>query len=135
RCPPVWRHGTVNAQEHARRSTCSMQKDERDLLVSAAVIVRRRWQSGWHFARPVAGVIVAILVVFAIGLTSRALGGITISFGSFNSTAWPSGPDYATDVLADPWDMSNPEDIGLDPNETVGWNSFSVANCVAGGTT
>src|SRR6185436_11057504 len=49
--------------------------------------------------------------------------------------AWPSGPDYATDVLGDPWDFSNPEDIGLDPQETIGWADFRVANGLAGGTT
>ena len=52
-------------------------------------------------------------------------------------TRFAAGPDYATDVLGDPWDMSNAEDLGLDPAETIGWASdFQCCNGgVAGGTT
>jgi hypothetical protein len=46
-----------------------------------------------------------------------------------------AGPDYATEVLGDPWDMSNAEDIGLSPYETGGWASFAVSGGLAGGTT
>ena len=56
--------------------------------------------------------------------------------GSGKRVRLAAGPDYATDVLGDPWDMSNPEDIGKDPNELRGWASdFAVANGTAGGTT
>jgi hypothetical protein len=58
-------------------------------------------------------------------------GGVTITF----PTRLAAGPDYATDVIHDAWDMSNPEDVGQDPSETAGWSNFSVANGVAGGTT
>ena len=56
----------------------------------------------------------------------RAQAGLTITFGSFNSSAWPAGPDYASDVLGDAWDLCNQEDLGLDPSETRGWVNFTV---------
>jgi hypothetical protein len=41
-----------------------------------------------------------------------------------------AGPDYATDVLHDPWDFSNVEDVGQYPYEYLGWaqsaNAFLV---------
>ena len=49
-----------------------------------------------------------------------------------------AGPDYATDVLRDPWDMSNVEDVSLDPGEVGGFANFTVnsgGNGLAGGTT
>ncbi|MBI4477085.1 MAG: VCBS repeat-containing protein, partial [Acidobacteria bacterium] len=47
-----------------------------------------------------------------------------------------AGPDYATDVLDDPWDMSNPEDISQYPDERAGWGSdFGFNNGLVGGTT
>ena len=81
--------------------------------------------------RALGGVAVAIAVVSILILVPQAQG--TISFSI--SGTWPAGPDYATDVLGDPWDFSNAEDVGLDPTETIGWSSFSVANGLAGGAT
>jgi len=82
------------------------------------------------------------LMALAFGVlvsTPRAQGGLTITFGSFNSSAWPAGPDYASDVLGDAWDLCNQEDLGLDPSETRGWANFTVNDpahaCQAGGTT
>jgi hypothetical protein len=51
-------------------------------------------------------------------------------------TRLAAGPDYATEVLGDPWDMCNP-DATLSPDEIVGFSSFSFlqAPCRAGGTT
>ncbi len=46
-----------------------------------------------------------------------------------------AGPDFATDVLHDAWDMSNVEDISPNPGETMGWTDFAVSGGLAGGTT
>ena len=46
-----------------------------------------------------------------------------------------AGPDYATDVLGDPWDMNNNEDVSPYPDERAGWGSdYAIANGKAGGT-
>jgi hypothetical protein len=55
----------------------------------------------------------------------QAQGGVTITSPAANAIL-AAGPDYATDVLGDPWDMSNPEDIALDPAQNAAWNSLSV---------
>lgn len=64
---------------------------------------------------------------------SRAQGAISVTF----PTRLAAAPDYATEVLGDPWDMCNPQDISPDPDQLVGFSSFSFhANpCRAGGTT
>src|SRR5436190_16107130 len=77
---------------------------------------------------------IAVVVAFAAPKPS-AQGTVSITFGSFNASAWPAGPDYATDVLGDPWDFSNREDVSPDPNEQLGWASFLVNSGQAGGTT
>lgn len=43
----------------------------------------------------------------------------TIAFP--NGHVFRAGPDYATDVLHDPWDFSNVEDVGQYPYEYGGW--------------
>ncbi len=43
-----------------------------------------------------------------------------------------AGPDYATDVLADPWDFSNPQDLSPDPNEQLGWGATTTASKTQG---
>lgn len=55
---------------------------------------------------------------------------ITITFPS----RLAAGPDYATDVLKDPWDMSNAEDVSPEPTETAGFTNFAVSGGLAGGT-
>ncbi len=68
----------------------------------------------------------------------QAQGGFTIT-SSFASPL-RAGPDYATDVLNDPWDMSNAEDLSIDPSDLFHWGSdFAVNGSAhpgqAGGTT
>lgn len=62
------------------------------------------------------------------------------SFGS--SITWPAGPDYATDVLGNPWDFSDIDDVDRDPgtvsSTTTGWSTFdhsTTAGTVGGSTT
>ncbi|OFW22600.1 MAG: hypothetical protein A3G21_24605 [Acidobacteria bacterium RIFCSPLOWO2_12_FULL_66_21] len=46
-----------------------------------------------------------------------------------------AGPDFATDVMHDAWDMANAEDISPNAGATVGWTDFAVSGGLAGGTT
>ena len=65
------------------------------------------------------------------GVTAQ--GGITISSPAANSML-RAGPDFATDILGDAWDMSNVEDISLDPMQRRGWTSFGFNAGRIGGT-
>ena len=40
-----------------------------------------------------------------------------------NGGLYPAGPDYATDVLQDAWDFSNPDDIAPDPDQMLNWTA------------
>lgn len=79
---------------------------------------------------------ILLLVALAVGVTLRpgvAQAQVTISSPSANQVL-PAGPDYATDVLRDPWDMSNTADIAVDPAQKKGWANLSVSGGLAGGT-
>jgi FG-GAP-like repeat len=78
----------------------------------------------------------ASLVAIVAAWTSsvpQAAAPISVTFPS----RLAAGPDYATDVLGDAWDMCNREDISPFPNDLVGFSSFSFATspCRAGGAT
>jgi len=64
----------------------------------------------------------------------EAQGAITITSPAANAKL-KAGLDYATDVLADPWDFNNREDVTLDPRQVDGFTNFTIANGLAGGTT
>src|SRR4029450_3113296 len=66
-------------------------------------------------------------------ITGTAQSGITITSPAAN-TVLASGPDYATEVVGDPWDFSNAEDITMDPDLKTGWSSLAVSNGVLTGT-
>ena len=51
------------------------------------------------------------------------------------NTVLTAGPDFATDVLGDAWDMNNVEDISKDPEQRRGWTNFGFSNGRVGGTT
>jgi hypothetical protein len=84
------------------------------------------------------GAITIIGIVWsAISLSLTAQSGVTITAPA-SGVKLPAGPDYATDVLGDPWDMNNAEDISPYPDETsrAGWGSdFAVSGGRVGGTT
>jgi hypothetical protein len=73
-----------------------------------------------QFSAMAAGVVL-VCVMSPMGSDPRAQGTITVGF----PTRLAAAPDYATDVLGDPWDMCNPEDMSLRPDERVGFSSFS----------
>jgi hypothetical protein len=74
-----------------------------------------------------------VLVMSPLPSKSQAQGTISVVF----PTRLAAGPDYATEVLGDPWDMCNAEDMSLRPDERIGFSSFSFLTgpCRAGGTT
>lgn len=41
---------------------------------------------------------------------------------------FPAGPDYATDVLQDPWDFANEDDISQNPDEYLSWMQSAQAH-------
>lgn len=74
---------------------------------------------------------VAILLT-ASGVVHSA---ITITSPA-NNVKLAAGADYATDVLGDPWDMANPEDVSISPDDRGGWASFGFpGNGTSGGVT
>jgi hypothetical protein len=87
----------------------------------------------------IGGSATVLLMIAGMISAPRAQGSINISFSKFGAGAWPAGPDYATDVLGDPWDFCNDEDVAPDPLELVGWQNFTInapgTPCQAGGTT
>jgi len=74
-----------------------------------------------------------VCVMSPMPSSSLAQGTISVVFPA----KLAAGPDYATEVLGDPWDMCNPEDMSLRPDERIGFSSFSFLTgpCRAGGTT
>lgn len=75
------------------------------------------------------------LLSFSLSVTSHAQGGLTITSPTVNQRL-AAGSDYATDVLGDPWDMSNADDISIDPAERAGWGAdFGFSNGTVGGST
>ncbi len=66
------------------------------------------------------GIVFTLVVMWgALTLSPIAQSGLTITAPA-NGVRLAAGPDYATDVLGDPWDMSNPEDIG-NGSERAAW--------------
>jgi hypothetical protein len=57
----------------------------------------------------------------------------SINFEIVNSSTWPAGPDFASDVLGDPWDFCNVDDVAPDPLEVVGWTSFQTHSSCSDG--
>ena len=63
-----------------------------------------------------------------------AQSGVTIVSPAANAVL-VAGPDFATDVLGDAWDMSNAEDIAKDPEQSRGWTNLGFSGGRVGGTT
>jgi hypothetical protein len=79
-------------------------------MVSLVQSVRGRWP---------AAVLFALVLASLWHASAGAQSGITITFPS----RLAAGPDFATDVLKDPWDFSSIADLGVYPGETVGWQN------------
>jgi hypothetical protein len=62
--------------------------------------------------------------------------GINFSYQE-DGSPWAAGPDFATDVMGDPWDFKNIDDTDRYPNSTIGWSNFAVDTSAgtAGGNT
>ena len=80
----------------------------------------------------VGGAIVGALVV---GLGAQQSSALVVGVAPWLA----AGPDYATDVLGDPWNMCDAADISPLPDERIGWAAdFGLASsgpCKIGGTT
>jgi hypothetical protein len=83
------------------------------------------------FTRQTWAAFAALLIAGVWHVTTSGQETVTITFPDVIA----AGPDFATDVLRDPWDMSNVEDVSLDPGEVGGFTNFSVNGGLAGGTT
>jgi len=79
------------------------------------------------------GLALAAVLAGMMSSSSRAQGAISVTF----ATRLAAAPDFATEVLGDPWDMCNPQDLSPDPAQLIGFSSFSFQSgpCRAGGTT
>jgi FG-GAP-like repeat len=75
--------------------------------------------SSWARAAAASAILTGLWMV---GRPVTAQSGITITSPAANAVL-PAGPDYATEVLGDPWDFSNPQDIALEPTQSAGWSS------------
>ena len=67
-----------------------------------------------------------VLTLLAVAAPLAAQAQVTITSPTAGQRL-KAGPDFATNVLADPMDMSNPEDISPDPLELPGWVSLTFA--------
>ena len=79
------------------------------------------------------GAVALVLAFVGVTSPSRAQGGISVTFPA----RLAAGPDYATEVLGNPWDMCSAQDMSPDPDQLVGFSSFSFQSgpCRATGTT
>jgi hypothetical protein len=91
--------------------------------------VSRRWLAQ---ASSVAAGVCALWLLFEPAVTAQSQVSIVVPAAN---TVLPAGPDFATDVLGDPWDMSNGEDISKDPEQRRGWSNFGFSGGRVGGTT
>jgi hypothetical protein len=79
---------------------------------------------------------VAVVGVMWVSLSPEvtAQGGVQINLPAPNAVL-VAGPDFATDVLGDAWDMNNAADISKDPEQRRGWTNFGFSGGRVGGTT
>ena len=86
--------------------------------------------------KPTGRALVAVVMTASLGMVLNAerpaSGSLTIDVPAPGARL-AAGPDYATDVLGDPWDMSNPEDISVQPAELIGWSPDFGFDTPAGG--
>jgi hypothetical protein len=82
--------------------------------------------------RGVFRLLVIVLVAFAAPIAAEAQVVITSPSAGQRLKA---GPDYGTDVLANPMDMSDTDDISPDPLERPGWSALNFSGGRLTGTT
>ena len=63
---------------------------------------------------------IASLVLVAT-LAARGASAQTLTLP--NGPVYEAGPDYASDVLQDPWDFTNADDIAPDPGQVLNWTA------------
>jgi Kre9/KNH-like N-terminal Ig-like domain len=65
-----------------------------------------------------------IVLIGSLSSSPSSQGGVTITF----PTTIAAGPDYATEVLGDPWDFCNGEDISPNPDTRSGVSTFGFVS-------
>jgi hypothetical protein len=83
------------------------------------------------FLRAAAAIAIAASAGVLMMPRVEAQSGVSINFPSVLA----AGPDFATDVIGDAWDMSNAEDIAIDPAQKTGWTGLGFAGGRLAGTT
>ena len=100
----------------------------RSLLPSNLIFLansRRGHGCGGHgYKMSYQSVIRSFVFTLCLSTASVAAAQVTITSPAAGQRL-PAGPDYATDVLADPWDMSNVQDMSQDPNERGGFSALA----------
>ena len=71
--------------------------------------------------------------ILLAGIASSALAQPVITSPAAGQV-FKAGPDFATDVLQDPWDFSNDADISPSPDEFGGWATSPANLWTANGT-
>lgn len=69
-------------------------------------------------------------LIFSLAAGRAAAQSITLPQGNL----YPAGPDYASDVLQDAWDFSNPDDVAPDPDQMLNWVTPDPATVRSVGT-
>jgi hypothetical protein len=80
--------------------------------------------------RPIWLLLVALIAAVPIfGGRPTAQSGVTVTF----PTLVAAGPDYATDVYGDPWDMNSLTDISPDPDQRRNWSNLAASGGILTG--
>ena len=62
-------------------------------------------------------------IVIALLMAMSSVDAVCQTLSLPSGQLYRPGPDFASDVLQDAWDFSNPEDVALDPDQMLGWAS------------
>jgi hypothetical protein len=65
-----------------------------------------------------------IVLISSLSSSPSSQGGISITF----PTTVAAGPDFATEVIGDPWDFCNGEDISPNPDARIGFSNIAFAS-------
>ena len=70
---------------------------------------------------------VPFVAIASLSMWRLDAAGVTVSFASPPpGNVFPAGPDFASDVIGDPWDMNSMNDISIDPQQRTDWASLGV---------
>jgi hypothetical protein len=70
--------------------------------------------------------IVPFVAAASLSMWRLDAAGVTVTFAP-PGNVFPAGPDFATDVIGDPWDMNSMSDISIDPQQRTDWATLGVS--------